>query len=724
MDNGFGLALSFTPAICQQCGASGPPGICSECGGTRPDNWRTDPLAQMRARALAGLDRRAEALAARLTGVGQGHIPCTVPQFIQVVVDAGVFDRAADVMSFTDRLEKLDLSDSTVVGGDVRRCIVELLDHLQGIVDTVEDLAWFVPPPSCSEIREALVHIGQWGADLAAAVIQALVSPYEQVTALASDFQRYMDSPVDEERFEELLRGLGIPRDTLDERISIALGHQGSYTNEHGALDAARVFAVAQGSDSPLTELGDVCTQYLAHLLVDRDRVVPLGAVLAFPASVLASLDRPLIGHQAARWLIESLRASFARDRQGTLALVRRTIDDGPRLLAAMARAETHQRRLVLDSASTDMDAFVDIVSMYSCAAEAGFRTYASLALDLEDTAAGGAAAAVTHATLPMLGQIESRLAGSDSKLACSLRRALNRELRNARNHEDLIVSSDGASVQVGGAPLPSDRVEEVLATLTACVAGMDAALVCWGLENDVLCDASPDVASAGVAWVRKTVARALLYAVGAELIEVDGVEDGALAVSLTRPVSRAGLMAPLVGISELYPDERQLAICSARGEVLVSVECSAFRACRDADASVQDLALLHPLLGAVVRGGTSREEAAQDALATMICMLSVDSAGIESDAGGSAVLRALPHRLAYVQEFVHVHLAGCVVATQLESPLRRAFAAARAAKHGDRGAIRRLSLALEPAATWSATRDVQFGGFFVPMTPDAQSGE
>lgn len=418
--------------------------------------------------------------------------------------------------------------------------------------------------------------------------------------------------------------------------------------------------------------------------------------------------------------MVESLRAGYARDPQGTLDSVQRTIEDGPRLLAAMAREETNQRRRATDTTATEADVFADIVAMYSSSAEAGFRTYASLALDLEGIAAGQAPAARTASPAPMLGEIEGALAKSDSPLARSLRRVLNRPLRNAKNHEDLIVSADGSSVKAGGTSLSAEEAVESLALLTGCVVGMDAAVVCWGLENGVLFEPSAADASAGSAWARRLMTRALLFASSADLVDAGRADQGTFVVTLASRVSRADLLTALAGIAELYPDVQELEVRDASGALLISVERGAFREYRDAREEVRDLASFYPLVSAAVHVGTSREEAALDALAAMIRMLAPDEEGLQTPKGKAAALRAMPQRIAYIQEFVRASLAESEVAQQLESSLRRALAAARAAKHGDQAAIGRMSSALQPAFAWSAARDARFGGMFAPIAADS----
>lgn len=709
------LALPFAESTCESCGSEGAVGICSECGGVRRDNSEGDPILRMRRRALTGMDERVTALAVELEVTPAGHVPCTGLQYGRVLADSDLLGQFQRVTELFMHLHGLDLGDSKVVGSTLRRCVLQLVEQVEGVVGVRRNLLWFLPPESCSELREMVNALARGALGLARVTVEALTAGQGHASRLAGELQSYLDAPVDFDRFCELLDVLKTEPDSLDDRVGIALGLAGAYTDQYGRLDFAGVLAAFADSEEPLLEVGRRATCYLNHEIREPQALGPEAAVLALPASTLASLDRPLIGHRVAFELAELLWRAHATDAHMTQALVERTLDDGPRLLASLARTETTQRRIALDSEATPADAVSDLVELYATAAEAGFRSYSWLALDLERIIGGEEVS--NQPEMPMLGEIAQRLAASSSDLAGLLAQAVSPELRNAAKHEGYTVDAGGASLDVRDGALGADELQDLTEAMVACLAGMDAAIAAWGLESGLLLAASPPGDdTAGADYARRVITRSLLRVSGGELLSVSWVPTVTLVAQMQRPLLRASLLQVLAGISELRPEAETLEMRDKGGTLIVAVLRKSFVRYRDAGPETSAIAALYGVFDAAVSIGENEGEAAQDAVAVMIRLLTPEE--IESDLQGSqeVTLRVVALRAAAIRTFIGVHSLGpSGLDEKFTALLRRAETAAMAVARGDKGALSRMLKALMPLYEWTTQRNADFHGLFRP---------
>lgn len=708
------LSLRFTESTCGDCGSEGAVGKCPDCGGTRPDNTDTDPILRMRRQALAGMAERVDALALELAPSTEGHIPCTALQYGFVLADCGVFDEWEAVVAAYKQLHDLDLGDQSVVGKTLRRNVVELVDAAATVAALRPALAWFAPPPSGIELQAMIWALIQAAVGLAGTTIRVLTAGQEEAVGLMPKMQGCLDPPIEFERFGELLDLLGREPDSLDDRVGAALGITGAVTNEYGALDFARVFAACAGEEDPLLDLSRRVTRLLRHTMHDSEAVGAVASILALPAASLASLDRPLIGHRVAHELRELLWRAHAKDEHLTRSLVERTLDDGPWLLAAMARAETTQRRMALDVDATPADATSDLVELYASTAESGFRSYAWLALDLQRLV-GGEAVRLGE-PMPMLGEIAQPLAASSSVLARLLSEAVSSSLRNAAKHESYSADVDGSSVDLRGGTLDGEELAQLTQRISACAVGMDAAIAAWGLESGLLLEALPPAdASAGSAYARRVILRSLVATSGGELVSSEWGATVALVVSISRPLVRANLLRLLAAASQLCPEAARLEMRDESGLLVVAASAGSFARFAKADAAVLPIATLYGVFDAAVAAGEDQAEAAQDALAVMIRLFDPETMDEAESVSKKAKLRTLSARITATRAFVTSHGLGSQQHDDVSSRLRRAETAARAAVRGDRGAVARVWKALMPLVEWSTKHDASFGGLFLP---------
>jgi hypothetical protein len=707
------LALPFTESTCTTCGSEGAIGICSGCGGVRPDNSETDSLLHMRRCALSGMEMSVRLLAATLEDTPAGHVPCTGLQYGMVLADSDFLGEARRVTELFRQLNGLDLGDSKVVGSTLRRCILQLVEQVELVVGVRWNLMWFNPPESCCDLREMVDALARGAVGLARVTVEALTAGQVDSSRLAGELQSHLDAPVDFDRFCELLDVLKTDPDSVDDRVGVAFGLTGTYTDEYGRLDFARVLAAHAGSDEPLLEVAKRATHYLSHAIRDPQVLGSEAAVLALPASTLACLDRPLIGHRVAFELCETLWRAHAADARITRVLVERTLDDSPRLLASIARTETVQRRIAMDSDASPADAVSDLVELYATAAEAGFRSYSWLALDLEGITGGEEVS--NQPEMPMLGEIAQRLAASSSGLAGLLAQAVSPGLRNAAKHEEYAVDVGGTSLDIRGGALAADELQDLTTTMVACVAGMDAAIAAWGLESGLLLAASPPGDdTAGADYARRVITRSLLRVSGGELLTVSWGPTVTLVARMQRPLVRASLLQVLAGISELRPTTEKLEMRDQDGALIVAALRESFIRFRDAGPETCAITALYGVFDAAVFIGEDSDEAAQDAVAVMIRLLTPEE--IESGVHGphEVTLRILAMRAAAIRTFIGVHSLGqSKLDEKFTALLRRAETAAMTAAGGDQGAFSRMLKALTPLFEWTTQRNADFNGLF-----------
>lgn len=657
---------------------------------------------------------RTEALSLELASPTEGHIPCTAMQYGLVLADSGVFERWEALIAAYKQLHNLDLGDSSVVGKQLRRSVTDLVGAAATVADLRPALAWFAPPAGGTDVQEMIWALVQAAVDLAGTTVRVLTAGQEEAVRLMPEMQGRLQPPIDFERFGELLDALGLAPDSLDDRVGAALESAAPVTDEHGGLDFARVFAACAGEGDPLLELGRRVTRYLRHALLAPETLGALASILALPAASLAVLDRPLIGHRVAHELCQLLWRAHAEDEQLTRSLVERTLDDSPRLLAAIARAETTQRRIALDVDATPADAASDLVELYATAAESGFRSYAWLSLDLQRLATGEAVR--LGEAMPMLGEVAQQLTASNTTLAGLLTEAVQPSVRNAAQHEGYSASLDGTSVDLQGETLDEEELAQLMQRMAACVAGMDAAIAAWGMESGLLLETLPPAdSSAGYAYARKVMLRSLVAASGNELVSSEWGVTVTLVVSASRPLVRAKLLRLLAVAGPLWPEAESLEMRNESGELVVAASAASFARFTEADSATSPVALLYSVFDAAVALGEDRTEAAQDALAVMIRLLDPETMEGAESASKKAALRTILARIAATRAFVASHGFGSQQQADVVSRLRRAESAARAALGGDRGAAARMWKALMPLVEWSVERDASFGGLFLP---------
>ena len=416
-DEGFTIPLVFQVPHCPACGELSPAGPCIHCGAEVPEA-DTDTLAQARIKALGPLLDRAVVLRDSFENFPAPNVPVTAGQYRTTLGDAGLFDMCRRALELAHLAGTLDYSDERSIGGNTRKTLDSALDVLSSLKDETARIAWFHPPDPFGEVRELLISIGRQGADIAVLLLRVLAAgTVSDARAALHDFQGVLSDSAAFGRLSEVLDREPVSQsDDTDARIALALGIEGSFSDEFGFPDWGRVFSAFSGDDQPLVSLGRGASAYLSHLLPGTTgEGNHQAAVLALSAVPLATLDRPFIGHKIAQQSVLLLQAASARDEQLTRAALGYLPSRLRQTFATIERIRREVRLLANAEVASREEQVEAVVTMYKRLAEGLFRPACHVVLCLQEIVEGNGKPIAPD--LLMLGDMEQRLTAKSDTL-------------------------------------------------------------------------------------------------------------------------------------------------------------------------------------------------------------------------------------------------------------------------------------------------------------------
>ncbi|MGH2797721.1 MAG: hypothetical protein ACRDM0_08645, partial [Thermoleophilaceae bacterium] len=590
-----------------------------------PATTEVSEAAGAREKALSPLLAQAEALLLRFDDLPEPHIRVAPDQYGATLSDGRLFKRLRVMLRFPRNLGRFNFDDSAEIGGPIRRETASFIGELEQIYRETEELAWFVPPtPEVPRVRDLLIATGRYGTEIAVTLLRALTSmSLDEVVPL-------------QRRFQELLAGypyadeFGKAVDTLtaasepdfDARVAIALGVDVPVTDDLGLLDPARILAAFAGSDDPFTPLAHASAHFLSHLSkFDPEQVRADGAALALPALALATLDRPLPAHRAARQAAELLREADKLDAAQTAVLLERTVNEGPRIFAAAKRIHDDLVYLARGYAPDDADVVRRLIDTYKGLAESVFRSYAWLIDDAHRIVERQPAATATRA--PLLGDLEQRFASRNDPLSRTLTRSIDPILRNAQAHEDHRYDRESEDIILeGGERLSVAQFEKRAERLVSVAVALDAAFATAVLERSETMGVPQWLVGGEAPFASELLARGILGAYGIDLVTMSDGET----VSFTyagQPIAPERALPALAAMAQLFARRDYLELRrDGEDAPIIRVETSAFCIFSEADETVKDMALLAPFYSAGVIAGRDEGELLADALALFVALI------------------------------------------------------------------------------------------------------
>jgi hypothetical protein len=594
-DARFSFSLPFAAGRCPVCGDLGAPGRCVQCGGTVPDSAEDLDVTRARIAALTPLLSEAKALEAAFDDIVRGNTVISADQFNAVVADLDLYGLLAQITGLGHALEALDFDDAKATGSTTRDAVRRYVNDVAKLLEVCREMAWFDPEGPGRRFQEHAIATGRWGAGLVRATLETLVAPtLADANAAGVEMQRFYDGFSELEDSESILAAVAeAARPDLDSRLELVLGRSGPFTDELGFVDLTAVFGAFEDEDKPLTALDAVArrylTEYIAHWKVGSGAAV----LLALPIVALAGLDRPLLAHRLLRAAIAQFDAAFEADFEATVQLLRDTGADSGIVLGGFNRAQNGLRLLALGERAGAVDddtALAQVLNAYREIAEAPFRTYGWACLRLHGLVND---VAIEAATPPTVGELEQRLSGSGDELLTAVASASDSALRNAAAHSQY--RWDGDTLELHD--LRTDQrwtLEELTVAvedLYGAVFGLDAALACVSVRDDVAGELDNPAARADVRELVAVLARGLFAAQGLRVLDL--TNDLADVVIDADRVSVRQAIPVLGGLAVLVSEETKRIVLRDRdGEPLLSVAVSDLRDVAQTQETVRDIAL------------------------------------------------------------------------------------------------------------------------------------
>jgi hypothetical protein len=612
------------------------------------------------------------------------------------------------LLSLAAELDGLDLADPKVVGSEVRRCVETHLDRVDALLSLCKEIAEFETGGPGAKYRELTIESGRYGADIADFFVRALTAPsIAEARKAATAFEELISGfPLERSLSAALAEIEGLAGHDIDRRVALAIERSGTFGDENGNVDLARVFAVFGDEATPIEALEAQAASYFARL-TSRNLGTGggAGAILIAPLVLVAGVDRPLRAHRSLRMFLDALERAWNVDQDAVETLVGRATAQGPIIFAALDRVERAIQDLTADVG--DDRALDHIMHAYRNLSESAFRMLGWLAIGCDLVACGKPLPAETHP--PMLGEMKQRLEAG-SPVSQLLAGSIDSGLRNADAHVQYRWDREREVVKDlrTGQEWSMSDLDDAIQNLTSCLAGADAAFGCFVVSKDIDQGIPEWLASGEAPDAVKFLATFCFGSYGHEVISV---RDSGGTIVIKRPESRdpARLLPSVAGMVPVAPSVDVFRVLTLDGEPLVDIEAATMRRTIEIPPALKSIEVLVAAFENCVRLGMDAEKMAHD-FAVLIVKV-VAFSGLESlveEEASQAALREVGERLAYTKELLRTRIRSSDPQLQgLSSRLGRARAATVVAARGDRRALKSLGSQLPKLVEWADAQGV-----------------
>jgi len=604
------VGLSFAAVACPSCGRFAMAGPCPECGALVPEAPEPNAATRARQAAYGPLLKAAEAILQSLDDLPEPHVGCTAVQYMNVtLVDAGLTDAMLSLIDEVGSVARRSFSDEKEIGGASRQALLDVIARAAAIRDIAMELCWFKSPSGLEDVRPIVVSWGKQAAELVVVLMRVLTAQsLSQAAGLSPKFQGCLAAPYGVDRMGELSDLVSASEgDEIDSRVALALGRTGSFTDDFGCLDLAKVLTAAGLDD--LLKLAEASVAFLAHLFSRQPLPVTADAsVLALVAVPLAVLDRPLVGHRTAHRASRLLASAMQADRTESLTVIERIGDEAPRIFASAMRLRRDVQRLASGTLSAPDEAVDMLFDIYRRLAESSLRTLAWVVFDLRTIAQHPRRQLLAEA--PTVGQIEDRLKEQPDGLSALMLTALDKRVRNAASHEDYRLDPQSGEIIVRDERLTLDEVVMTLEALVAVTAGLDAGLSCCLFENELL-EVLGKWRVTDAPYAVELLARASFLAFGIDDMQLAAEADFATEPTFVIPQPSEELdsyMPVLAGEAAIFPDSRRITIVDGAGNQVVAVDTEAFVQFGKQPESLKGLAIMPSFFSALINSGRDEQ--------------------------------------------------------------------------------------------------------------------
>ncbi len=582
----------------------------------------------------------AQVLRKRFERPFEATIPLSNDQFVACLQDTEVLGRIQQVISACHDLAALNMNDPQAIGTEVRQAVAASVDEIRELTNIAEELASFAPQEPASELQDMGIEVSKLGSDVIARLIETVTAgTIEEAKEANRLMQAALDSfnfPTDElfERLEQYAQP------DVDARVSLVLDKPGNYTDEFGFIDTGKVFGAFVGEGTLFQSLAERARAYFSHLVPTESLSEGAAVALILPAVMLGTLDRPLIGHRAARGMTALTEAAMDRDADQVRAIVKRSTNEGPRLFAAASRIYKGMRQMYLADKVEGIDedlALREVMHAYQELSESSYKAYGRAVLDLQAIAEGETVS--NDERLPTLGPLKQRLDASEGDLARLVGAALDTDLRNASAHAQYRWDEEAFEIEDfdTGQRWTLDDLQQRVDYLVGTAVGLDAGFCCMIVAEGF--DLEPPE------WLLSGKAPGLTAMLAETIFSASGypgilLEDKGATVRVRNADTSdlTPLMTALGGLSAVIPPADSYRVIDAEsGVTLLDVPGDEMQAARDAEDD-KDLALIRALCSSAGRTGRDEKEAMRESLAVqakVVCvtaMIDVIEQGLHQD--------------------------------------------------------------------------------------------
>lgn len=442
-----------------------------------------------------------------------------------------------------------------------------------------------------------------------------------------------LEERLDVDRIGETMEPLMEIHDDLDQRISLLVGSEGSFSTDYGMVDMPSIFGAFRERQEPLSTMADQGRAYFAHLLerIDPRPKTESGDSDAWAVSLLvagariASLDSPLAGHRVASAMFLAIEKAIRVDAETTSALLQDFLDKGEVLFEGSLNSEDALKGLFkaeADGDAEDRTYLRVILGNYQQIVETAYRECGWLTYRLMQVHDGEQPQ--VNSDSPTTGSLVSHLKGkSGHELARNFLSAIDVDLRNAVGHSRYSwdnrheIVKDTRTGRTWTLDDVSSRVQSVADLVAGGLAGIDCAYAVGLLEdpepNWPLPGESPDLT--------KMLARMLFRAAGATVLAVH--RDGTIEISEKEAkVEAARLVGPTLSVFGLMDSASTMKVVSSGETPVLEISADSLRAATDLDGLVGPLGVPIPFLDHIERSGGKAEAALRETLAIQIRLL------------------------------------------------------------------------------------------------------
>ena len=423
------------------------------------------PQLTLEAAGASARQRALESVRQRLTAVPhwaravEAVIPVDRSGWESVLEDAGVTAHARQLLERLAEIEMLDVNESRVIGGVLRRAAAGAAETVAQLIVRVEQASWFVPPAGRESDRDALLRVPALAIEAIRSCIEALTTgdpeaPLARWVSSAAELDALIDQLADRPPFAS--EGASA--------VELVFGAPPArFSDRRGVIDSARIRAFYATRPH---ELERISGRLLKSLIGDAAVMPPDAAT--YGASFSLS-ERPLICHQVARETLAEIK--------------RRVSDDSDVTAAALARRFAGVR----NSASTHFDGMAPTAARLEDARGDGER--ARLALELYRLASEGPMRQTGWDYLelrghpqrkaPTLSEVRDLLLADGSPLALLIADAIHPDWRNPASHEEHHWDAALERIVVGEATTTREEVEAAAGYAISVMHGFETGLAC-----------------------------------------------------------------------------------------------------------------------------------------------------------------------------------------------------------------------------------------------------